>query len=128
VSRGEVTSTWQLARRLADGDRLVSILAEGDEPALMLRPLIAGEFDPEYQRSLRIVHITDPLASSSRIRTLLGKVYSNLWQRREGLELLYGRPRSSAGHAGLRLRRLIDLSVQALDSLWAGWRVRRRGK
>jgi hypothetical protein len=128
VSRGEVTSAWQLARRFADGDGLVSILAEGAEPSLMLRHLIAGEFDPEYQRSLRVVHITDPLASSSRIRTLLGKVHSNLWQSRERLERLYGRPRSPAGYAGLRLRRLIDLVVQALDSLWAGWRLRRRGK
>lgn len=128
VSRAELTAVWQLARRLQSGESPAEILVADGGSSIMLRHLIAGEFDSEYRLSLRMVHILDPLASSSRIRTLLGKLRTNVWQRRERLDRLYGRPRSQVGYAGLRLWRLIDLAVQVADSLRVDWRVRRRGE
>jgi hypothetical protein len=129
VSREEASAVWRLARRLGRRDTPESILSADDEPSLMLRHVIAGELDPEYQRSLRIRHLAHPLVGSSRTRTLLRKIRTNLWLRRQELDNIYGRPASSPiGYAGLRLWRPIDLGLQALASLRAGWRMRHRQK
>jgi hypothetical protein len=128
VSREEASAVWRLACRLGRGDTPESILSADDEPSLMLRHLIAGELDSEYQRSLRIRHLADPLVGSSRTRTLLRKIRTNLWLCSEELDSLYGRPMSPIGYAGLRLWRPIDLGLQAFASLRAGRRLRRRRK
>jgi hypothetical protein len=87
VSRAELTAVWQLARRLQSKESPAEILAAHGGSSIMLRHLIAGEFDSECRLSLRMVRNLDPLAVSSRIRTLLGKLRTKLCQRRERLAL-----------------------------------------
>jgi putative nucleotidyltransferase-like protein len=112
--------------------RLCARLAAGEDPAgwqgpeeTLLRHIVAGRLDPEYERALRLglfrAQPSDRSRPAQLARTLFGAVLLSDAQ----IDALYGRPRSRLGYLGHRLARPFDLLLR-LGRYGAKWvRVQR---
>ncbi|HKI04885.1 MAG TPA: nucleotidyltransferase family protein [Thermoanaerobaculia bacterium] len=112
--------------------RLCCRLAAGEDPAApwdgleetLLRHILAGRLDPEYETALRLGLFRAQPSDRSRpvqlARTVLGAVFLTDAQ----IDALYGPPRGRLGYLGRRLARPFDLAVRLGRYGVKGWRVR----
>jgi hypothetical protein len=128
VSVEEAEAVRDLALRLGGGKAPVAIAEGNDLPALLLRHILAGVFDKQYQDALRLRSLTRPLAAQSASRTLFRNAIRTVWLTRPQVDILYGTPRTPLGYWGWRLWRPFDLVLRAVRYgwAWAGHRLRRR--
>ena len=97
---------------------LCAVLAAGEEPPkdsgeeTLLRHMLAGRLDPDYEKSLRLGLFQSQPTDLSRpvqlVRTILGAVFLTDAQ----IDVLYGRPRTRLGYLGRRLARPFDLVLR----------------
>lgn len=93
--------------------RLCACLAAGEYPQgseeILLRHMLAGRIDPDYEKALRLGLFQSQPSDRSRpvqlARTILGAVFLTDAQ----IDALYGRPRTRLGYLGRRLARPFDL-------------------
>jgi hypothetical protein len=96
--------------------RLCATLIEGEYPEgdaeILLRHMLAGRLDPDYEKSLRLGLFQSQPSDRSRpvqlARTVLGAVFLTDAQ----IDVLYGRPRTRLGYLGRRLARPFDLLLR----------------
>ena len=124
----EAAAVRDLALRLAAGESPRTIAGGADRCALMLRHLVAGALDPEYDEALRLRSRLAPLAAGGGARTLLRSAFRTVWLTRPQVDVLYGRPRSALGYWGWRLWRPFDLVGRTWQygRAWLRHRGRRR--
>lgn len=93
--------------------RLCACLTAGEDPGgteeVLLRHMLAGRLDPDYEKSLRLglfqSQPTDRSRPAQLVRLVLGAVFLTDAQ----IDVLYGRPRTRLGYLGRRLARPFDL-------------------
>jgi hypothetical protein len=98
--------------------RLCACLVAGEDPPkdsdeeTLLRHMLAGRLDPDYEKSLRLGLFQSQPTDRSRpvqlARTILGAVFLTDAQ----IDALYGRPRTRLGYLGRRLARPFDLLLR----------------
>jgi hypothetical protein len=95
---------------------LCTALAAGEDPEgdaeILLRHMLAGRLDPDYEKSLRLGLFQSQPSDRSRpaqlARTVLGAIFLTDAQ----IDALYGRPRTRLGYLGRRLARPFDLLLR----------------
>jgi putative nucleotidyltransferase-like protein len=122
VAAEEAAAVRALCVRLAVGEDPIGW--QGPEETL-LRHVLAGRLDPEYEEALRLglfrAQPSDRSRSAQLARSVLGAVRLSDAQ----IDALYGRPRSRLGYLGRRLARPFDLLLR-LGRYGAKWvRVQR---
>jgi Uncharacterised nucleotidyltransferase len=129
--------TW-VARDVsaAEGEalrRLCSRLAAGEDPAAgwdepeetLLRHMLAGRLDAEYERSLRLGLFRAQPSDRPRAVRLARSVLSTVFLSDAQIDAIYGPPRSRLGYLGRRIARPFDLLLR-LGRYGANWvRVQR---
>lgn len=95
--------------------RLCDRLAAGEDPAsgwdgpeeVLLRHILAGRLDPEYESSLRLgLFHTQP---TDRPASLARRIWRALILTRAQVDAIYGKPRHPLGYLGRQLARPFDL-------------------
>lgn len=106
VSAAEAEAVRALCTTLAAGKN-----PEGNEE-ILLRHMLAGRLDPDYEKSLRLglfqAQPTDRSRPVQLVRAILGAVFLADAQ----IDALYGRPRTRLGYFGRRLARPFDLLLR----------------
>ncbi len=112
---------------------LCMCLAAGEDPEgieeTLLRHMLAGRLDPDYEKSLRLGLFQPQPTDRSRpvqlARAVLGAVFLTDAQ----IDALYGRPRTRLGYLGRRLARPFDLLLRLgrYGRQWVRLRARVRG-
>ena len=119
VSHRELAAALALARQLAAGT--LDFEATGDDDALLLRHVLAGVLDADYQRSLKIKPLQGtPLAVARKAWRAVALTDAQL-------DAVYGRHQSRLGYTLRRLARPFDLVGRTVAAARASWRVSRRG-
>jgi len=112
--------------------RLCVRLAAGEDPTgwqrpeeTMLRHIVAGRLDPEYEQALRMGLFRAQPSDRSRPAQLARAVLGAILLSDAQIDALYGRPRGRLGYLGRRLARPFDL-LRRLGRYGAHWvRVQR---
>ena len=149
-----IDATLTLLGRLEAGERAVEIVTEGrgDEPgvlhssgvdsavgsmatasaaagssiALLLRHLLAGALDRDYQQSLKLTNLVR--AGDGGLRAdWFARTWRAVWLTPAQIDILYGKPRTPLGYLGWRLLRPFHLMGKSVVSARAWWKVRRLG-
>ncbi len=107
VEKDVPTAEAEAVRRLCAG-LTAGEYPEGNEE-ILLRHMLAGRLDPDYEKSLRLGLFQPQPSDRPRpvqlARTVLGAVFLTDVQ----IDVLYGRPRTRLGYLGRRLARPFDL-------------------
>lgn len=117
VAPAEVEAVRDLCRALAGGEEPAGKEPVGKEQksgAVLLRHILAGRLDADYESSLRLSLFrsqpSDRPPGVRVVRTALAAVFLS----RAQIDAIYGRPRHPLGYLGRRLARPFDL-------LWRLW-------
>ncbi len=110
IPAGEAEAVRRLCSRLAAGEVDTSLWDAPEET--LLRHLLAGRLDPEYESALRLglfrSQPSDRPPAGRLARTVLGTVFLSNAQ----IDAIYGPPRSRLGYLGRRLARPFDLLLR----------------
>jgi hypothetical protein len=128
VSRAEVEAVAELACRLGDGEHPRAFAEENSNPARLLRHVIAGVLDDEYQRSLRIRAQADPQREGTWTASTVRNVVKAVVLTDAQIDAIYGRPNSKLGYLARRIFRPLDLAVRAVRYGWSWIRYRVAGR
>jgi hypothetical protein len=113
--------------------RLCACLAAGENPQgieeTLLRHMLAGRLDPDYEKSLRLGLFQSQPSDRSRPAQLAHAVLGAVFLTDAQIDALYGRPRTRLGYLGRRLARPFDLLLRLgrYGLQWVLLRVRVRG-
>jgi len=137
VRPAEIDAALMLLARMERGEAASEIVAEGESvrssrpssgaSAVLLRHLLAGALDSEYQKSLKLANQLK--TASGRLRPDWPKrIWRALWLTPAQIDILYGKPRTRLGYLGWRLWRPFHLVGKSVASIraWLGVRVWRR--
>ncbi|HEX3532567.1 MAG TPA: nucleotidyltransferase family protein [Thermoanaerobaculia bacterium] len=109
VTAAEAAAARDLCAALAAGIDGVGLLAAESGAAVLLRHILAGRLDAEYEASLRLGFFrpqpSDRLPVVRFARSVLGAVFLTRGQ----IDAIYGPPRHPLGYLGRRLARPFDL-------------------
>ncbi len=127
VPREAVAAAAALGAALAAGPSDELLASTDDGAPRLLRHLLAGPVDGQYQRALRF-HALRGLVGMAPGR-LLAELRQALWLSRAQVELMHGPQRSAWGYLGVRLQRPFALCVHLVRYAGAalGHRLRTRG-
>jgi hypothetical protein len=117
VSGAEAAAVRRLAGRLAAGEDAAAF--QGPEE-ILLRHILAGRLDAEYERALRLGLFLPQPSDRPRPAQLARAVLGALFLSDAQIAAIYGRPRSRLGYLGRRLVRPFDL-LWRLASYGARW-------
>jgi hypothetical protein len=124
----EVLAICRLARSLELG---LEPRALGASESLILRHVLAGTLDPDYERALKLAYLGPGLTDRSAAAALLQNAWRSLSLTQGQLEIIYPGPHTALGWFGLRLYRPVDLAVRTVRAAAGHLRVareRRRGR
>ncbi|HEV2853249.1 MAG TPA: nucleotidyltransferase family protein [Thermoanaerobaculia bacterium] len=95
---------------------LCASLEAGKDPEgiseILLRHVLAGRLDPDYERSLRLGLFRSQPSDRSRPAQLARAVLGAVFLTDAQIDALYGRPRTRLGYLGRRLARPFDLLLR----------------
>ncbi|HEV8581349.1 MAG TPA: nucleotidyltransferase family protein, partial [Thermoanaerobaculia bacterium] len=100
--------------------RLCSRLAAGEDPAAgwdapeetLLRHILAGRLDPDYERALRLGLFRSQPSDRPRAGRLFRSVVDTVFLSDAQIDAIYGPPRNRVGYLGRRLARPFDLLLR----------------
>ncbi|HKV09565.1 MAG TPA: nucleotidyltransferase family protein [Thermoanaerobaculia bacterium] len=119
VPAGEALAVRRLCERLSAGD---DPLEEEDAPeAVLLRHILAGRLDPDYESALRLGLFRSQPGDRPRLARLAGTVFLT----RAQVDAIYGPPRHPLGYLGRQLARPFDLLARTVRSAARSLRLRR---
>ena len=113
--------------------KLCACLAAGEDPQgmaeILLRHMLAGRLDPDYEQSLRLGLFQSQPTDRSRPAQLARAVLGAIVLTDAQIDVLYGRPRTRLGYLGRRLARPFDLLLRLgrYGLHWGRQRVKLRG-
>ena len=126
VSRQKVEASRELLRRFEAGERASRIVDADDDAGFLLRHMLAGYDDVDYQRALTLLRLLEEFDSSKRGRAVLRNAGRALWLRRAQIDVIYGRPKTSLGYLGWRLWRPFDLVRRLVRAGLSAFRLKLR--
>ena len=126
VTREEVAGTRELLRLLESGERASDIVTGDTAPAVILRHMLAGSMDAEYQQSLKVAAVLRHSSERQGLKGFLQKLSSAVVLTRGQIDVIYGKPKTELGYLGRRLWRPFDLVGRTNRTLAARRRVRSR--
>ncbi len=112
LSLAEIRAATELTHRLSEGELGSEIAREDSGCSQLLRHFVAGALDPTYRESLRLSRRFDPAPGQGRLQSLGQTAWSAVWLTNLQIDLLYGKPMSSAGYLGYRVWRPFDLMIR----------------
>jgi hypothetical protein len=115
VSRREVDAVWAVVEQLSKPGGLAETINGASDPGLLLRHVIAGTSDREYQEALVIRNRKLKASESSWWETGRKIIFPTRGQ----LERFYGKPKTELGYLGLRVLRPFDATRLAAKYGWA---------
>jgi hypothetical protein len=119
----ELMATCRLARSLELG--LPPAALTGPE-SLVLRHILAGALDPQYERALKLSSFGPGLTDRNPVATFLDNTYHAVFPNRAQLEIIYPGSRSALGWFGIRLYRPVDLAMRTVRAAAAELAVARQ--
>jgi hypothetical protein len=119
----EVLAICRLAQSLDLGLPAAEL---GGAQSLVLRHILAGVLDPDYEQALKLSSFGPGLTDRNPVAAFLVNTYHTVFPNRAQLEIIYPGPRSARGWFGIRLYRPVDLAVRTVRAAAAELAVARQ--
>ncbi len=110
IPAGEAEAVRRLCSRLAAGEVDTSGWDAPEET--LLRHLLAGRLDPQYESALRLGLFRSQPSDRSQAGRLARAVLGTVFLSNAQIDAIYGQPRSRLGYLGRRLARPFDLLLR----------------